>query len=343
MVLVQPETLAVSSSTALSDKIIYFPLGFPGPNNAGVVHSTSTSSGRTFLTLSIWNGGRLFPLQAKDSFSSVSRFKTVVLVASEPSGGYGDKDVTGSGDIWIQLQALGDVLQDPNAIIYILTERLVVGWLGEFQATVVVDAPTKANIKFATETAASQCAPEGTYLLWLCCDGRVEASPNGPAISVLKPMDGWGKAISGEELKHWTSAMDPSGVLTVMLEVCNAGNFMDLPHEFAPDGTLVTLRDVNAGITRGPYTVCISACRQDELAWLGWWRDKKCGAFTSVLKSESLRLGQPNIYLQDVNHIVAEELKRWPNGGQHPLIAMSHAEQTALLTLPGFQRPSQKE
>ncbi|KAG9008981.1 hypothetical protein FRB94_005549 [Tulasnella sp. JGI-2019a] len=76
------------------------------------------------------------------------------------------------------------------------------------------------------KTAASRCAIGGKLLLWMCCDGTTLTPPGGTETSFLKPMDGWDQALTGEDLKAWTFKMDPSCTLTVVLEVCGAGNFM---------------------------------------------------------------------------------------------------------------------
>ncbi|KAG8996229.1 hypothetical protein FRB94_001154 [Tulasnella sp. JGI-2019a] len=119
-----------------------------------------------------------------------------------------------------------------------------------------------------------------------------------------------------------------------MLEACYSGNFMNLPYEFATDGKLISRRRSQASAPKGPRIVCISACRKNEVAYFGLWGNMKCGAFSLMLhclRSERIRQRQPNIYLKDLGGLVAPDLDAW--GGQHPMVAMSHTGQYALLSL----------
>ncbi|KAG9025433.1 hypothetical protein FRB95_010188 [Tulasnella sp. JGI-2019a] len=176
---------------------------------------------------------------------------------------------------------------DPSFIIYILTERFNVKWLGDFKATVIVDTPIRANIRSVIETAALQCSSGGNCTLWMACDGMVQESSGN---SAMIPADGWKQALTGEDLKTWALQMHPSCLLTVVLE--------------------------------------------NEVAYLGKWEGMMCGAFTLMLyflRSDRTHKRQPGVYLKDIESLVAPDLDRW--GGQHPVVAMSHAGQYALLSL----------
>ncbi|KAG8983715.1 hypothetical protein FRB93_007073 [Tulasnella sp. JGI-2019a] len=228
-----------------------------------------------------------------------------------------------------------EVLQDPDVVIYILAERrsLLEGWLQDCKATTVVGTPISVNITFAIETAAKRCAIEGKLLLWVCCLGRVR-KVNETTVSDFMPMDGWEKAISGEDLKRLTSQMHSTCVLTVVLEVCNSGNFMGLPYGFADNGALVIHQPVEAAVLNGPRMICISACRNDEYAHFGNYRGLQCGAFTLILRGEidKRRHGRPAVYIREIGHVAAPVL-----GKQHPVVAVSHPiDQDTLLGFPDF-------
>ncbi|KAG8866177.1 hypothetical protein FRB97_004161, partial [Tulasnella sp. 331] len=258
-------------------------------------------------------------------------------IAVEPIKGYGDGNMTASGDLWLLFRGLREILQDSSAIIYILTERLDVSWLGEFKATIVLDTPTRANMELAMRTAASRCSPEGNCLLWMCCDGYIQKSSNGLESSVLKPSGG-GPTVNGHDLRSWTSAMAPSCTLTVVLEVCNAGNFMGLPYEFAVDGKALPSRLTKGDWSNGPRIISIAACQANEYAHFGLFGEgrerKKCGAFSLMLGCVRSEFKHAPIYLRDIARLTAPELARWPRG-QHPVVAMSYSDQDALLMLPG--------
>ncbi|KAG8870582.1 hypothetical protein FRB98_001527 [Tulasnella sp. 332] len=252
-------------------------------------------------------------------------------VAVEPAGGYGIEGPAASGDLWRLLeQDLKDYLQDPTALIILLTERLDMNWLGDFKATIVGDVPTRANIKFASETIASQCAPNGNCLIW-----------NASALQLdvrFQPLDGWDHAVTGQDMKLWISKMNASCKLKMVLEICHIGNFFDLPYEFTATGELVASGCTATATSKGPHIVCMSACHLNEKAWVGVWAGKKCGAFTLMLKCivyERLRLRESPIRLKDIERLVTPQLNGW--GVQRPLVAMSRADQAdrdAFLTLP---------
>ncbi|KAG8868663.1 hypothetical protein FRB97_002095 [Tulasnella sp. 331] len=259
------------------------------------------------------------------------RGKIVIAVAVELQNGYGLKSSDASGDLWLLLdQDLKEHLQDPTALIIILTERLDLKWLGDFKATIVGDIPTRANIRFATETIASQCAPGGDCLIW-------NANSLRPAAR-FQPMDGWELAVTGQDMKTWVSKMNPSCRLKVVLEVCHAGNFMGLPYEFAANGELVAMGRSAAPAFDGPHIIFISACHKYEKAWVGKWQEKKCGAFTLMLKCimyAQIRAKESPIRLKEIERLVTPQLKDW--GVQRPLVAMSHADpadREAILTFP---------
>ncbi|KAG8849956.1 hypothetical protein FRB96_000561 [Tulasnella sp. 330] len=257
--------------------------------------------------------------------------QVLVTVAVELQNGYGLKSSDASGDLWLLLdQDLKEHLQDPTALIIILTERLDLKWLGDFKATIVGDIPTRANIRFATETIASQCAPGGDCLIW-------NANSLRPAAR-FQPMDGWELAVTGQDMKTWVSKMNPSCRLKVVLEVCHAGNFMGLPYEFAANGELVAMGRSAAPAFDGPHIIFISACHKYEKAWVGKWQEKKCGAFTLMLKCimyAQIRAKESPIRLKEIERLVTPQLKDW--GVQRPLVAMSHADpadREAILTFP---------
>ncbi|KAG9024480.1 hypothetical protein FRB95_011450, partial [Tulasnella sp. JGI-2019a] len=260
--------------------------------------------------------------------------RSIVVAVSEA-------DRKPSADLWLLLHGLWEKLQDPDAIIYILTEylHLVEEWLrGSVKATIVVGTPTAFNITFAIETAISRCADHGKLLLWICCHGRVKELANGSKISDLRPMDGWDNALSGEDLRRLISRLPPTCVVTVVLEVCHAGNFLGLPFECADDGTFVIHRSAEAAASTGPRIICISACRSDEKAWFGNYKKLQCGAFTLMLQAElgdRRREERPDLYLKEVGRVISPDLVPW--GGQHPVIAVSHAaDRDIALVYPGF-------
>ncbi|KAG8983713.1 hypothetical protein FRB93_007071 [Tulasnella sp. JGI-2019a] len=272
---------------------------------------------------------KLIPLSSVDRASLTrDRKKIIIAVAVEPAEGYG---CDASGDLWRLLTYdLQHELMDPSFIIYILTERLNVKWLGDFKAIVIVDTPIRANIRSVIETAALQCSSGGNCTLWMACDGMVQESSGN---SAMIPADGWKQALTGEDLKTWALQMHPSCLLTVVLEVCYSGNFMNLPYEFATDGKLVS-RWSQVAAPKGPRIVCVAACRKNEVAYLGKWEGMMCGAFTLMLyflRSDRTHKRQPGVYLKDIESLVAPDLDRW--GGQHPVVAMSYAGQYALLSL----------
>ncbi|KAG8983716.1 hypothetical protein FRB95_014235 [Tulasnella sp. JGI-2019a] len=311
---------------------------------AALASGSSMPSGRSIgptyrlpPTRSHRNGHRLRPLDSGDPLAGKvrSRTRTIIAVDVRLLNGHGKSISNPSDDLWLFInQDLQGALHDESAIIYFLTEVLDLDWLGDFNATIVHGVPTRENVKLAIEGAALQCAPGGRCLLWICCNGTAQKLSNGREISVLIPSDGSKQALTGNEIKSWASTMHSSSTLTVLLEVCYSGNFMNLPYEFATDGKLVALRRSRVAALKGPRIVCISACRKDEVAYLGRMGDKMCGAFTLMLKSlvhERSRKGRPNIYLRDIERFIAPELDRW--GGQHPVVSMSHADHDALYSL----------
>ncbi|KAG8873790.1 hypothetical protein FRB98_008771, partial [Tulasnella sp. 332] len=242
----------MTSETALIEGTVHTPLGSSEWGTECIRLSPDTTGGKIFYTHPTWKSIRLYPLVGGDPSPSTPRLTTVIAIAVEPSKGYGEGNITSSGDLWLLLQMLHDILQDPSAIIYILTERLDVSWLGDFKASIVLDTPTRANMELAMQIAASRCAPEGNCLLWMCCDGYIQKLSNGLESSVLKSSGG-GPAVNGKDLRSWTSSMFPSCTLTVILEVCNAGNFMNLPYEFAVDGTSLPCRPTKYDWGEGPH------------------------------------------------------------------------------------------
>ncbi|KAG8983711.1 hypothetical protein FRB93_007069 [Tulasnella sp. JGI-2019a] len=219
---------------------------------------------------------------------------------------------------WSQLVTL----QDEKAIIYILTEVLDPDWLGDFKATVVYDVPTRANISALPRNAP----PVGGAFF-----GCVASEPFGDHYTGMRSLD---RAVTGDEIKSWASTMHPSSTLTVILEACRSGNFMNLPYEFTTDGMLIPVHTLKPAAPKGPRIISISACRKDQNAYFGLWEDKKCGVFTLMFKcmiSERLRKGRTTIHLKDIERLVAPDLERWDH--QHPVISISHAEQDALFFL----------
>ncbi|KAG9005882.1 hypothetical protein FRB94_001157 [Tulasnella sp. JGI-2019a] len=246
-----------------------------------------------------------------------------------------------SADLWLLLNGLWEELQDPNAIIYVLTEHLhlVEQYLRDsVKATIVVGTPTSTSIVSAIQSAVSRCAIEGKLLLWICCHGRLKELANGVKISELRPMDGWENALTGKDLTRLTSRLPPTCVVTVVLEVCHAGNLWGLPFEISADGTMVIHRSAEVTASKGPRIICISACGSNEKAWFGEFQALQCGAFTLMLHAElgdRRREGRPGMYLREVGRVVAPDLVPW--GDQHPVIALSHAaDKDTLLVFPGF-------
>ncbi|KAG9008980.1 hypothetical protein FRB94_005548 [Tulasnella sp. JGI-2019a] len=277
--------------------------------------------------------GRLYPLKGGDPLPATSqRMRSIVVAVA-------DLLRQPSSDLQLLLDGLWGELQDSDAIIYVLTEHidLVEEWLRDsVKAIVVVGTPTHANIKFAVETAASRCGTDGKLLIWMCCNGQLMDLPNGDKMSILRPMDGWDAALNGKDLKCWTSRMPTTSVLTVVLEVCHAGNFMQLPFEFATDGTVVNLKPLEA--LKGPRIICISACRSQERAHFGEVGELKCGVFSLMLKAEidaRKRDGRPVIRLGELSRLIAPDLNS--RGDQNPLVTMSHPGLDAPLAFPGFQ------
>ncbi|KAG8996227.1 hypothetical protein FRB94_001152 [Tulasnella sp. JGI-2019a] len=285
--------------------------------------------------ISVAKGGKFHQIDRGDPFpSTFRRMKSIVAAFAEANR-------NPSEDLWLLLNGLWDELQDPGVIIYVLTEHLhlVEEYLRDsVKATIVVGTPTSTNIMFSIESAVSRCASEGKLLLWFCCHDRLKELTNGTKISLMRPMDGWENALTGEDLRRPTSRLPPTCVVTVVLEVCHAGNLWGLPFEIAADGTMVAHQAAEAAASKGPRIICISACSSNEKAWFGDLRTLQCGAFTLMLYAElgnRRREGRPGVYLREVGRVIAPDLEPW--GGQHPVVALSHAaDQDAPLVFPGF-------
>ncbi|KAG8983712.1 hypothetical protein FRB93_007070 [Tulasnella sp. JGI-2019a] len=172
---------------------------------------------------SVGKSSRLHPIEGGDPTpSTIQRTKSIVVAVAE-----GNRKP--SADLWLLLNGLWEELQDPNVIIYVLTEYLdrVEEWLcEEVKATIVVGKPTSTNIMFAIEGAVSRCAVEGKLLLWICCLGRPKELTNRIRICELRPMDGWDNALTGEDLRRSILRLPPTCVVTVVLEICYAGNLL---------------------------------------------------------------------------------------------------------------------
>ncbi|KAG8996230.1 hypothetical protein FRB93_000896 [Tulasnella sp. JGI-2019a] len=172
---------------------------FPLPPKVSSRQSAASATAPSSASASIYARriNRLIPLSSLDpAFLTRDRKKIVVAVAVEPTKGY---ECEASGDLWRLLTYdLQDKLKDPSFVIYILSERLNVKWLGDFNATVVVDTPIRANIRSAIERAALQCSSDGSCILWMACNRMVQESSG---ISVMMPADGWEQALTGEDLK----------------------------------------------------------------------------------------------------------------------------------------------
>jgi len=253
-----------------------------------------------------------------------SRRAVQTLIVSE--SGAPNHNPSAENDIPHYFAYLSADLEQPQNCAIILTDAPNAAIPDGLRATIRILQPTRTNVQFAHIFATSRLRPDDECSIWFGCHGK----PGG-VLLLSDPTD----EVFGSEIRQWiTEYTDHRVLLRIALDACHAGRgLLGLPFYFDSGGELILADVTQLEDAKIASIICLSACRDDELAHTVEKKDKSHLGGLLWFLLRHLKGQGGSCLARDIQARLSPSLSSPKQWTQTPVVSMSRYDPNATFSM----------